>query len=203
MDQEVVDNKITKDLAHSNIIPALELPSLKIISTLSSVDLEYLEHEVIPYSLLKNIQNKFEDFSEEWLEFFEGNEKRVVAKSEKIEFKFFQLIETNITYRNNLISNTYHSNDNFKIIVRESRKEVILTDGEVIKGEKKEIRSADDFFIEKYQDIQIFNPTFIVLLERNKKTSPYGRWEHHDEIKIFMKDRMKLDYLRMYIGSKF
>lgn len=203
MDQEVVDNKITKDLAHSENIPALELPSFNIVTTLSRYDLEYIENEVIPFSILKNIENKFSDFSEVWVEHFEGLEKRQVSNSEKLEFNFFHLYSNNLNYRNSLITNTYHSKDNYKIKVSESRKELILTDGEVIKQDKIEIKSSDDFFTENYQDIQVFNPTYVVILERSKKTSPYGRWGHHDTLKIYMKDRMKLDYLRLYIGSKF
>jgi len=203
MDQEFVDNKITKDLAHSDTIPAIELPSLNIITTLSSCDVEYIENEVIPYSILKNIENKFEDFSEEWIEYFQGIEKREVSKSSKIEFKFYLLQNQNVSFRNKLITNTYQSNDNYQIRVNEYRNEVILTDGEVLKNDKKEMKTSDEHFFEKHQDLQILNASYIVVIERNKRVTPFGRWEHHDTIKVYMIDRMKIDYLRMYIGSKF
>ncbi len=203
MDQEVVDNKITKNLAHSNQISAIELPSLNIVTNLSSQDLEYIENEVIPYSIFKHLENRFSDFSEEWHEITEEGIINKTAKSSKVLFRFFHLKSINANFKNKLITNIYQSKDTYKIKAHEYRNEVIITDGEVFKSEKNEIKSVDNCFIETHQEIEIFNASYLVTLNREKKTTPFGKWEHHDEIHFFMMDRIKLDYLRMYIGSKF
>ena len=201
MDQEFVNNKTTKDLAQISTIPAIELPPLNIITKLSSEDMEYLENEVIPFAILKNISNQFIDFSEEWTEFFNSEIKKETSKSSKIGFRFFHLQGQSFNFKNKLISNKYQSKENYEVLVNEARREVILTDGEVVKNEKKIIKSADDLFSETYQDLQVFNLSYLIVLDREKKTNPFGRWEHHDVISIYMSDRIKLDYLRMYIGS--
>lgn len=201
MDQEFIDNKKTKDLAQINTIQAIELPFLNITTKLSPEDQEFIENEVIPLGIIQNIQSRFSLFSEEWHEFFQGQDKKETAFSAKINYKFFFFENQNISFQNKLITNTYKSNDNFFVKVNESRKEVILTDGEVIKNEKKILKTADDMYKETYQDLELINPTYLVILNREKKTNPYGRWEHHDEISIYMNDRIKLDYLRMYLGS--
>lgn len=203
MDQEFIDNKKTKDLAQTESIQAVELPYLNIINELSPKDIEFIENDVLPYSLLKNIQNDFALFSEEWQEFFHGIEKKETAFSADITYKFYHLQSPNLSFQNKLISNVYKSSDNFIIKVNESRKEVILTDGEVVKNEKRVLKSADEFFSEIYQNIQLFNTSFLVVLDRKKVTNQFGKWEHHDEYQIYMTDRIKLDYLRMYLGSKY
>ncbi|NBO17525.1 MAG: hypothetical protein EBV07_01380 [Proteobacteria bacterium] len=203
MDQEVVDNKITKDLAQTGTLPAVELPCINIVTKLSQEDLDYIENEIIPFAILKNIKDNFVEFSEEWVEIYNGIPKTELSKSNKISFRFFHLHSQNIYYKNRLISNTYQTSDNYQIIAIEARKEVLKTDGDVLKNEKKEIKSSDGFFRESFQEIEIFNLSYLIILDREKKTNPYGRWEHFDEILIYMTDRMKLDYLRMYIGSKF
>jgi len=201
MDQEIIDTTKTKDLAQTNTIQAIELPSLNIITKLSKKDLEFIENEVLPLVFVQNIKTRFSLFSEEWKEYFNGEEKKEIAVSTKIAYKYYLLQNQNVTFQNKLTSNVYSSYDNFKVIVNEARKEVIFTDGEVLKNEKKILSSADDLFKEIYQDIEIINPSYMVVLNREKKTNPYGRWEHHDEIQFFMQDRIKLDYLRMYLGS--
>jgi hypothetical protein len=199
-----MDNKIDviKMIESINPISAKELPALEIKSKLKEEDLVYIEHEVIPFSILNHIKSDFELFSEEWTEFVNEEEHRRTAKSGKVEYKFFQLENNNFIYKNKLIQNTYFAEDGFKVRVNEIRKELILTDGEIFKHEKTSITSQDGNYQETDQIIGVFNASFTVILNREKLTNVYGKWAHKDVIEIYMNERTKLDYLRFYLSSE-
>ena len=199
-----MDSKIDviKMIESINPISAKELPALEIKSKLKEEDLVYIEHEVIPFSILNQIKSNFELFSEEWVEFHNQEESKKTAKSEEIEYRFFHLENSNFIFRNKLIQNTYFARDGFTLKVNESRKELLLTDGEIFKHEKTNISSQDGNYQETEQIVGVFNASFTVILNREKITNSYGKWAHKDVIEIYMNERTKLDYLRLYLSSE-
>ena len=74
-----MDSKIDviKMIESINPISAKELPALEIKSKLKEEDLVYIEHEVIPFSILNQIKSNFELFSEEWVEFHNQEESKI------------------------------------------------------------------------------------------------------------------------------
>jgi len=199
-----MDSKIDviKMIESINPISAKELPALEIKSKLKEEDLVYIEHEVIPFSILNQIKSNFELFSEEWVEFHNQEESKKTAKSEEIEYRFFHLENSNFIFKNKLIQNTYFARDGFTLKVNESRKELLLTDGEIFKHEKTNISSQDGNYQETEQIVGVFNASFTVILNREKITNSYGKWAHKDVIEIYMNERTKLDYLRLYLSSE-
>jgi hypothetical protein len=199
-----MDSKIDviKMIESINPISAKELPALEIKSKLKEEDLVYIEHEVIPFSILNQIKSNFELFSEEWVEFHNQEESKKTAKSEEIEYRFFHLENSNFIFKNKLIQNTYFARDGFTLKVNESRKELLLTDGEIFKHEKTNISSQDGNYQETEQIVGVFNASFTVILNREKITNSYGKWAHKDLIEIYMNERTKLDYLRLYLSSE-
>jgi hypothetical protein len=199
-----MDSKIDviKMIESINPISAKELPALEIKSKLKEEDLVYIEHEIIPFSILNQIKSNFELFSEEWVEFHNQEESKKTAKSEEIEYRFFHLENSNFIFRNKLIQNTYFARDGFTLKVNESRKELLLTDGEIFKHEKTNISSQDGNYQETEQIVGVFNASFTVILNREKITNSYGKWAHKDVIEIYMNERTKLDYLRLYLSSE-
>ena len=185
-----------------NPISAKELPALEIKSKLKEEDLVYIEHEVIPFSILNQIKSNFELFSEEWVEFHNQEESKKTAKSELIEYRFFHLENSNFIFKNKLIQNTYFAEDGFKVRVNEIRKELLLTDGEIFKHEKTTSSSQDRNYQETEQIVGVFNASFTVILDREKITNIFGKWAHKDVIEIYMNERTKLDYLRLYLSSE-
>ena len=199
-----MDSKIDviKMIESINPISAKELPALEIKSKLKEEDLVYIEHEVIPFSILNQIKSNFELFSEEWVEFHNQEESKKTAKSELIEYRFFHLENSNFIFKNKLIQNTYFARDGFTLKVNESRKELLLTDGEIFKHEKTNSSSQDGNYQETDQIVGVFNASFTVILDREKITNIFGKWAHKDVIEIYMNERTKLDYLRLYLSSE-
>ena len=199
-----MDSKIDviKMIESINPISAKELPALEIKSKLKEEDLVYIEHEVIPFSILNQIKSNFELFSEEWVEFHNQEESKKTAKSEIIEYRFFHLENSNFIFKNKLIQNTYFAEDGFKVRVNEIRKELLLTDGEIFKHEKTTSSSQDRNYQETEQIVGVFNASFTVILDREKITNIFGKWAHKDVIEIYMNERTKLDYLRLYLSSE-
>ena len=199
-----MDSKIDviKMIESINPISAKELPALEIKSKLKEEDLVYIEHEVIPFSILNQIKSNFELFSEEWVEFHNQEESKKTAKSELIEYRFFHLENSNFIFKNKLIQNTYFAEDGFKVRVNEIRKELLLTDGEIFKHEKTTSSSQDRNYQETEQIVGVFNASFTVILDREKITNIFGKWAHKDVIEIYMNERTKLDYLRLYLSSE-
>jgi hypothetical protein len=199
-----MDSKVDviKMIESINPISAKELPALEIKSKLKEEDLVYIEHEVIPFSILNQIKSNFELFSEEWVEFHNQEESKKTAKSELIEYRFFHLENSNFIFKNKLIQNTYFARDGFTLKVNESRKELLLTDGEIFKHEKTTSSSQDGNYQETDQIVGVFNASFTVILDREKITNTFGKWAHKDVIEIYMNERTKLDYLRLYLSSE-
>ena len=199
-----MDSKVDviKMIESINPISAKELPALEIKSKLKEEDLVYIEHEVIPFSILNQIKSNFELFSEEWVEFHNQEESKKTAKSELIEYRFFHLENSNFIFKNKLIQNTYFAEDGFKVRVNEIRKELLLTDGEIFKHEKTTSSSQDRNYQETEQIVGVFNASFTVILDREKITNIFGKWAHKDVIEIYMNERTKLDYLRLYLSSE-
>lgn len=188
--------------AQNGSIFAKELKPLELKSALEYEDIQYIEEEIIPYCILIHLENKFESFSEEWIEIKEGYEESKVAKSSNISFKFFHLENKDFSFKNTLTKNTYESNDNYKFLVVEKREELIITDGEVSKNNPHTNHSSDHRYFESTRNLEVKNATLAVILRRNKTENLMGKWRHEDQIEIYMSDRYRLDYLRLYLLNK-